>query len=164
MATFTQDAQKAVVRATSRNPGLSDGTINLEFTYPPNRNSRGITQGENISEHLTIGGQRRKQADSWIRQVDIQWWEPTDFIPVEIFKIMRSSGNRAQNSLTYIHHRKILSQLPGIEVEFSTGLGQLIGYISKFTADFRGTDDAESVRTSMYLCRLVFKESNEIQP
>lgn len=76
---------------------------------------------------------------------------------------MRGGGNRARNNLTYIHHREILSQLPGIEVEFSPGIGQLNGFIQNFVAPWIGVDDLAPV-TQMYRCTMVFQEANEVQP
>jgi hypothetical protein len=159
MATFTIDAQPTIQRATSRNPGLSDGTIVLEFSFPPEVSE--INYVENASFQTTLGGQERKQSDSLVRQVTLEWIEFSNFIPVKIFQMMRGQGNRARNNLTYVHHREILSQLPGTEVEFAAGIGQLNGFIKEFRPRRRGKDVSG---TQIYRCRLVFQEANEVQP
>lgn len=160
MATFTIQPELPKVRATSRNPGISDGTISLEFTYGPQSDSAGIRYVENASFSSTLGGQERKQSDSWIRRVDIKWKEFSDFIPTKMHEIMRGQGNRARNNLTYIHHRKILSQLPGTEVEFAPGIGQLQGHIRLFTPVWIGKENGNDA----YQCHLIFQEANEVQP
>lgn len=159
MSTFTIDAQKPIIRATGRNPGLSDGDETLEFTYPPSNDSPGIDSKENASFSVTVGGRQRKQADSFLREVDIRWLEPSNFIPTKIREIMRGKGNRARNALTYIHHREVDSQLPGIETEFSAGIGKLIGFVRLFRSPRIGRD---STGTQMFQCRLVFQEANEV--
>lgn len=159
MATFTIDTQPTIRRATSRNPGLSDGTIVLEFSFPPEQMK--IRYVENASFQVTLGGQQRKQSDSWVREVDLTWVEFSNFIPTKIHEIMRGGGNRARNNLTYIHHREILSQLAGTEVEFAAGIGQLNGFVKLFDPKRIGKDKSG---TQMYRCRLVFQESNEVQP
>ncbi|KKM14422.1 hypothetical protein LCGC14_1706280 [marine sediment metagenome] len=159
MSTFTIDAQPTIQRATGRNPGLTDGTINLEFSFPPALAQ--IDYVENASFQVTLGGQERKQSDSLVRQVNLEWMEFSNFIPVKIFEMMRGQGNRARNNLTYVHHREILSQLPGTEVEFSAGIGQLNGFIKGFNPRRMGKDKSG---TQIYRCRLVFQEANEVQP
>jgi len=158
---FTIDTQKPIKRFTARNPGVRDGTINLEFTYPPENGSPGVDYVENASFSQTVGGQQRKQSDSWVRRVNIRWIEPSNFIPTKMFEIMRGSGNRARNALTYVHHREILSQLPGTENEFQPGIGQLFGHIISFKAKRIGRD---STGTQMYRCNLIFQEADEVKP
>lgn len=160
MAVFTTQPELPKTRTSLRNPGVSDGTTSLEFTYGPNSKSIGIRYVENASFSSTLAGQERKQSDSMIRRVDIRWREFSDFIPVEMFKLMRGQGNRARNNLTYIHHRKILSQLPGIEVEFAPGIGQLQGHIRLFVPTWVGKENGNDV----YDCHLIFQEANEVQP
>ncbi len=160
MATFTLQAQPIIQRATSRNPGISDGINPIEFSYGPNNKSLGIDYVENASFSNTLGGQQRKQSDSWLRTVDIRWREFSNFIPTKMHEFMRGQGNRARNNLTYIHHREILSQLPGIEVEFAPGIGQLQGHIRLFKPKWRGKENGNDV----YDCHLIFQEANEVQP
>lgn len=159
MSTFTTDTQPTIQRATVRNPGITDGTINLEFSFPPEIAE--IDYIEDASFQTTLGGQERKQSDSLVRQVTLEWFEFSNFIPVNIFEMMRGQGNRARNNLTYIHHREILSQLPGVENEFSPGIGQLNGFIREFKPRRRGKDKSGA---QIYKCRLVFQEANEVQP
>lgn len=159
MSTFTLDAQKPLIRATSRNPGLIGGSTTLEFTYPPSREL--VEEMENASFATTIGGSQRKQADSWVRKVSLEWLEPSNYIPEKIYEMMRGGGNRALSSITYIHLRPMPSQLPGVENEYAPGLGKLMGYIADFKAPRVGRDASG---TQMFKCRLVFQEADEVTP
>lgn len=156
----TIDAQPTIRRATTRNPGLIGGAITIEFSFPPEISR--IAPRENASFQVTLGGQERKQSDSMVREVRLVWVEFSNFIPTKIKELMRGGGNRARNNLTYIHHREILSQLPGIENEFSPGIGQLNGFIRSFDDSERLGKDVSG--TQIYRCRLVFQEANEVQP
>lgn len=160
MSVVTLQPEGPKTRATSRNPGISNGTTELEFTYGPQTGSKGIRYVENADFSQTQGGQERKQADSMVRQVDIKWKEFSNFIPMSLLEMMRGGGNRAISNLTYIHHRQILSQLPGIEVEHSPGIGMLNGHIRLFDPVWIGKEGTNDV----YQCRLIFQESNEVQP
>lgn len=156
---FTQDAQKPIIRVIgTRNPGLSDGTTTLEFTYPPDTGSPGIRGRENATFKETAGGNMRKQADAWLRTARIRWKEPSNFIPHQVQEMLRGAGDRTR-TLTYIHNREVLSQLAsGVEDEHSPGIGKLNGFVRNFTASRIGKD---ATGTQMYQCELEFQEATE---
>jgi hypothetical protein len=159
----TKDAQLAIQRfGTSSNPKLSDGSQEIEFTYPPSADSPGPEYMENASLHTTVGGSRRKQSDSLIRVVRIKWLEPSNFIPTTILEMMYGGGDRTK-TFTYTHHRPILSQLgSGVEPDVGGGIVPIKGFIQPpFRPQFAGTDIGG---TQMFMCQLFFIESDEVQP
>ncbi len=160
---FTLDPEppKIFAGAGRRNPRLTDGTTEVEMTYPPQSGSPGPTEKENASFQTTLGGSERKQADSWLRSVIIQWKEPGNFVPTKIHELMRGGGNRSRNTLTYKHHAEVLSQLPGVEAD-EDGVVPLNGFIRRFIARPTGLVTEDGLR--WYQCELRFQEANEVQP
>lgn len=160
MATFTKDAQKPIIRLGPgrRNPRLSDGTTELEFSYPPTEVEEPET--ENASFEETAGGESRKQADTWTREVRLRWYEPSNFIPTSIREMLRGGGDRTRQ-LTYTHHRELGSQLPGVEIVNDDGTSSLQGHVRSFSTKPAGRDRSG---TMAYWCSMTFKESSEVRP
>ncbi len=159
---FALESQLTIKRyGRPRNPQLSDGTTTVEFTYPPEAGSPGPDYVENNSFSTTIGGLRRKQSDSWLRRIEIRWFEPSTFIQDTIFAMMRGGGDRTK-AFTYTHHRRIESQLgPGIEATDANGVIPITGYIERFKPKWIGQDASG---TQAHACLLIFQESDEVTP
>lgn len=158
---FMKDTQKPIMLPGPgrRNPRITDGTTEVEFTYPPGRADVDLIENASFAE--TAGGQARKQADTLLRGVTLEWIEPSNYVPATILELMRGAGDRTR-ILTYKHHREILSQLgDGIELEAEVGVGQLVGHIRDFKATRIGKDISG---TQIYSCRMVFQEANEVTP
>ncbi len=161
---YSEDPEQPKIRIGTRsNPRITDGVTTIETTYPPNNTSPLLGSNENASFQQTLGGEERKQADAWTRSVEIRWLEPGDFVVSQLLQIWRGGGNRARNALTYVHHRKIFSQLgDGVESEFEPNHGRLIGFIRNFVP--RETGKRTETGLIWYRCVLQFQEGKEVQP
>jgi hypothetical protein len=144
------DSQEAVLKARTNNPRLIDGADVIEFTYPYTSAPGLAEAAENISEFVTIGGARRKQADSDKYRFTVNWFEPNNNVPERIYDLREGSGDRTV-TVTYVHPISIVGRA---DFDASSG-GKLICYIAGFRALRVGEQDSKQ----MYRCSLTLQEA-----
>jgi len=144
------ESQLALVKGKAFNPRLVGGGDSIEFTYDFT-SARGADRPiENIREFQTIGGSRKKQAETDKYRITLSWYEPNDNVPERIYAARDYNSDRAQ-TFTYIHSDKIIGRALAGSGEGSS----LTVYIANFRARRAGRNEFGQ---DSYFCELTIQE------
>jgi hypothetical protein len=145
------DTQETIVRVKNHNPRLIGPSDTIEFTQDFSI-VRGIDMPrENRREFTTLGGAKRKQADTDKYRFTVAWFEPNNNVPERIYT-MRDGGGDRTVTVTYIHSNEVIGRA---DYDGTSG-GAIVGFIASFRATQRGVNQAG---TRNYLCELEIQEA-----
>jgi len=145
------DTQETIKKyAGTFNPRVIGAGDTVEFTYPFT-SAAGIDRPvENTREFNTIGGAKKKQAETDKYRVTLVWFEPNNNVPERLYDMRDNSGDRTV-TVTFIHAKSIIGRA---DYDASSG-GSLTCYIADFTARRAGTNGSGE---DMYWCTLTLQE------
>jgi len=145
------EAQLAKIKGGAYNPRLVGGGDDIEFTYDYGSAAGADTPVENIREFQTIGGSKKKQAESDKYRITLGWYEPNNNVPERIYAARKYLDDRTQ-TFTYIHSQEIIGRAKFDAVSGSS----LTVYIAGFSARRVGVNE---LGQQSYACQLTLQEA-----
>jgi len=144
------DAQETILKSRAFNPRVIGPSDTVEFTYPHSVVTGLEDPAENIREFTTIGGAKRKQAETDKYRFTVQWFEPTNNVPERLYT-MRAGGGDRTVAVTYVHPWSV----PGRADYDAESGAQIDGYIADLK--FRRVGDGPG-GVQRYKCSITIQE------